>query len=136
MHKFFVSTILLFCVFGAVISGCSRDEEEQGDIIGPEVNTVQQSQGVAVIHNPSGKDLSLVNRTRLVSPDGRIYRLVGTGFVPAGKKIRVIIETDHAHFDLGAGVKLSIPGLSRSEEFKDVYAITQENIDPMRHAFG
>ena len=122
--------------------GCDRDEEMEHDNFLNPTEVIPDSDynawatGTAFIHNPSEEDLNLVNLTRLISDDGRVYRIMGECFVPANGRTMVVIGTNHGHFDLAGGEILSIPGLSRYEQFFGVYVITGKNTDPMRNAFG
>ena len=102
-----------------------------------------RAEGVAVLHNvnPSGESLDLVNRTRLQTEDGRIYRVIGDHTVPGGKKAKdgsfvsgtkeVKVEADSVGTKynlLEAGTRLSVPGLSRYRGYADTYAVTKTRI--------
>ena len=101
-----------------------------------------RASGTIVVHNTnkSGERLDLINRTRFQTEDGRIYRLIGKQSIPGGKTVsgefvpgkrEVKVESDAVgdRFNLGeAGVRFSIPGLSKYKEFADTYAISKTSI--------
>ena len=91
--------------------------------------------------NPSGESLDpLINRTRLQSESGKMYRLIGTHVIPGGKTVNgkfvpgskeVKIEADNFgdDYDLpNKGTRLSIPGLAKYKGFANSYALTTEKI--------
>ena len=122
MYRF--SAVVFAVVVTIFIIGCAEESANIVEVEQPNDNIVGPT-GTATIHNPSESDLQLLNRTRLLSPDRKVYRIVGQTHVPAqGKMIITIITDDRTDFDLSAGVRLSIPGLSGYEEFKGVSVVT------------
>ena len=101
-----------------------------------------RAEGTVIIYNTnsSGESLDLLNRTRLQSESGKIYRLIGKQVIPGGKKSggefvpgskEVKIEADSFGNDfnlMDKGTRLSVPGLAKWKEFADTYAITSSQI--------
>ena len=127
---FFIA--LAYCIASMVI-GCG---EQSNNLVSPDPDSgAIVSYGTAAIHNPTDTRLDLVDGTQLLSPDGRLYKIVGQIHVHAYGTTTVTISTEHAHFDLPEGFRLSIESLSRTK-FRKAFAITRENTDPNRNAFG
>ena len=93
------------------------------------------AKGIVTVYNPHPTEaLKLINRTRFQTEDGRIYRLKGPETVPAGKKDgdkmvpgekEVEVEGDAigSTYNLNEkNVRLTIPGLANTPNFKDAYA--------------
>jgi len=76
------------------------------DVIGEEVA------GEVTIYNYYTKNQPLVATTRLMSPDGRVYRIEKTVNVPAGGKVTVRVYADEPSVNMEIGpTKFTIPGL-------------------------
>jgi hypothetical protein len=69
--------------------------------------------GEVTIINNSNQDQVLVEKTRLLSPDGLIFRLTKRVFIPAGQKVRATVRADKMgdEYDIPP-TKFTIPGLS------------------------
>ena len=101
-----------------------------------------RAEGTVILYNinPSGESLDLINRTRLQSENGKIYRLIGkhvipggktTGgtFVPGSKEVKIEANDFGDDFNLpNKGTRLSIPGLAKWKEFAETYAVTSSRI--------
>ena len=101
-----------------------------------------RAEGTVILHNinPSGESLDLINRTRLQSENGKIYRLIGkhvipggktTGgtFVPGSKEVKIEANDFGDDFNLpNEGTRLSVPGLAKWKEFAGTYAVTSSRI--------
>ncbi len=101
-----------------------------------------RAEGTVLLYNvnPSGESLDLINRTRLQSENGKIYRLIGkhiipggktTGgtFVPGSKEVKIEANDFGDDFNLpNKGTRLSIPGLAKWKEFAETYAVTSSRI--------
>ena len=101
-----------------------------------------RAEGTVILYNvnPSGESLDLINRTRLQSENGKIYRLIGkhvipggktTGgaFMPGSKEVKIEANDFGNDFNLpNKGTRLSIPGLAKWKEFADTYAVTSSKI--------
>ena len=102
-----------------------------------------RAEGTVVLYNinPSGESLDdLINRTRLQSENGKIYRLIGkhtipggktTGgaFVPGSKEVKIEADDFGDDFNLpNKGTRLSIPGLAKWKGFAETYAVTSSRI--------
>lgn len=101
-----------------------------------------RAEGTVILYNvnPSGESLDLINRTRLQSESGKIYRLIGkhvipggktTGgtFVPGSKEVKIEADDFGNDFNLpNKGARLSIPGLAKWKEFAETYAVTSSKI--------
>ncbi|OGL73962.1 hypothetical protein A3E39_01970 [Candidatus Uhrbacteria bacterium RIFCSPHIGHO2_12_FULL_60_25] len=72
--------------------------------------------GKARITNTTSKDQPLIKTTRLLTADGRLYRISSTVTVPAKGSVDVEAYSDKAEkqYVLPAGTKFTIPGLSES----------------------
>lgn len=96
--------------------------------------------GTVTVYNPHTEELKLINRTRFQTADGRIYRLKGQQTVPAAKKSgdevvpgekEVEVEGDvigSAYNLTEKNVRLSIPGLANTPNFKEAYGVSKERI--------
>ena len=102
-----------------------------------------RAEGTAVLYNmnTSGESLEIINRTRLQSANGKIYRLIGRHSIPGGKTVggkfvpgskEIKIEADDFGNDFNLpdeGVRLSVPALiEKYPTFADTYAITSSKI--------
>ncbi len=69
--------------------------------------------GTVKIVNSYSKEQTLVSTTRLLTSDGRLYRLDKTVVVPSGGSVTVLAHSDQngAKYVIPVGTKLSIPGL-------------------------
>lgn len=85
--------------------------------------------GVVTIINTSRRDQPLIATTRLLAPDGRLYRLKNTVRAPAGGSIDgVEVYADKASKEMEIGpTKFTIPGLSPSAQ-ELIYAESKEKI--------
>ena len=100
------------------------------------------AEGTITVYNTnrSGEKLSLVNRTRFVTGDGRIYRLVGRQVIPGGrnvngefvpgrKEVRVAADKIGDGYNIETnGTQFSIPGLSKYAQFSSSYALSKTKI--------
>ncbi|MDE0243295.1 MAG: hypothetical protein OYG31_01095 [Candidatus Kaiserbacteria bacterium] len=98
------------------------------------------AKGVVTVYNPHTEELKLINRTRFQTNDGRIYRLKGQQTVPAAKKSgdqavpgekEVEVEGDvigSAYNLTEKNVRLSIPGLANTPNFKQAYGVSKDKI--------
>ena len=101
-----------------------------------------RAEGTVILYNinPSGESLDLINRTRLQSESGKIYRLIGKNIIPGGKTVggkfvpgskEVKIEANDFGNDFNLpdiGTQLSVPGLAKWKEFSGTYATTSSKI--------
>ena len=101
-----------------------------------------RAEGTVVIYNvnPSGESLDLLNRTRLQSESGKIYRLIGKQvipggktasgkFVPGSKEVKIEANSFGNDFNLlDKGTRLSVPGLAKWKEFAGTYATTSSKV--------
>lgn len=73
----------------------------------------EKAQGAVVIVNQQSKNQTLVAKTRLADPAGKIYRIQDRVVVPAGGEASVNVVADDGGPDgnLPAGTRLTIPGL-------------------------
>lgn len=73
----------------------------------------EPAKGAVVLVNQQGRNQSLVARTRLAAPDGKIYRIQERAVVPAGGELPVTVVADEGGEagNLPAGTRLSVPGL-------------------------
>ena len=90
--------------------------------------------------NPSGEPLSLINRSRLESPGGLIYRTVGKATIPGGKtegdefvpglkELTIEADNEGATYNLeNSGVRFSVPGLAKYKSFADSYAVSKTSV--------
>lgn len=86
---------------------------------------------VKIINNYS-KDQPLVVKTRLLTADGRLYRITKTVDVPSGGSVEVEAASDEvgSQYALPVGTKLTIPGL-----WKDIQnLIYAETVTPFGNA--
>ena len=115
-------------------------EKAVANVIRERQNTRAEGKAVLRNTNPSGESLELVNRTRLQSESGQIYRLVGKEVIPGGKTVNGIFVPGEKQVKIEAdgigkkyniqekGARLSIPGLVKYKEFADTHAITETGI--------
>ena len=70
-------------------------------------------EGTVKIINNYSQPQTLVERTRLLTGDGRLYRIKKTIVIPSKQSVTVAAASDEAgkRFELTPGVKLTIPGL-------------------------
>jgi len=80
---------------------------------GEEVVGGETINGQVTIFNKYNKAQPLVAKTRLLSPDGKLFRIKDSVNVPAGGEIVVAIYADKPSADsaLSAGTRFTIPGL-------------------------
>jgi hypothetical protein len=71
--------------------------------------------GPVVIHNETARDQPLVATTRLLTPDGKLFRIQSTVRVPAGGTVTVLAAADQegAEYEIGP-TRFTIPGLNSS----------------------
>jgi len=68
--------------------------------------------GEVTLHNEYNKDQPLVVKTRLLSPDNKLFRIKEAVTIPAGGSVKVAIYTDEASADMAiAPTRFTIPGL-------------------------
>ena len=93
---------------------------------GIEIKDVAVS-GTVTIYNNRASEQPLVSKTRLLSPDGRLYRLLETVRVPArGQLENVPVQADKADKSMEIGPStFTLPGLNQSAQ-KLVYAESKE----------
>ncbi len=94
----------------------------------------KKAAGEAVIYNNySSSPQTLVATTRLVTPDGKIYRLdksvtvpgaaiSGGKITPSGIRVPVTAEKPGGEYNLSPGVKFRIPGFEGSPKYEGFYA--------------
>lgn len=93
------------------------------DIIG------EDAIGKATIVNNYNKSQPLVATTRLMSPDGKLFRIKNTVNVPAGGKVEVDIYADNPSPDTALEpTRFTIPGLWAGLQDK-IFAETKEKIE-------
>jgi hypothetical protein len=107
-------------------------------------NVDEKAAGTVTIHNTSSRNQPLVATTRLLSPEGILFRLDDGVTVPAGGTVTAAVHADVAGASGNvAPTKFTIPGLSESlqaliyadsaEAFaggvRQVAAISQQDID-------
>ena len=117
-------TTLLICTITLGFSGCGGLQDDDGrqsdisDIVDSSESAYYNTVTTTVtIHNPTTANVTLINRTRLKSQSGRIYRLVGTTHIPASQRIKAKIQGGY----LAGKTILTFPGLSGSK-FESLYA--------------
>lgn len=119
--------------------------EKKYQASGEEVEGEQIVRGEVTIINKYNKPQPLVTKTRLLSPDGKLFRIQESVNVPAGGEVTVAIYADKPGADmaLGANTHFTIPGLwaglqdkiyaenknDFSYESQVKYAISQKDID-------
>ena len=97
-------------------------ESSGTEVIGEEVT------GKVTIRNDYTKNQPLVATTRLLTPDGKLYRLKNTVNVPAGGSVEAEIYADKPGAEMAIGpTKFTIPGLWAGLQDK-IYA---ENSEPI-----
>jgi len=81
--------------------------------------------GMVKIVNKYSKAQPLVVKTRLLTDDGRLYRITKSVNVPVGGSVEVEAVSDEAgaKYEMPAGTKLTIPGLFKDLQSK-IYAET------------
>ena len=106
-----------------------------------------KAQGTITVYNTntSGEDLQLVNRTRFLSSDNKLYRLtkretipggktLGGKFTPGSKEVKIEADETGDTFNLSnSGERFSIPGLAKYKEFSTSYATSET---PVIGGFG
>lgn len=115
---------------GAVIGAVSKLRLEQTkNYVSTGSNSVgSEATGTATIINNFSKNQPLVAQTRLLSPDGQLFRLKDTVNVPANGSIKVEIFADQpTKASAIAPSKFTIPGLSSDLQTK-IYAETTSAI--------
>jgi len=91
------------------------------------------ARGEATIYNKTNEEQTLVKTTRLLTPDGVLFRLSERVTIPAGGQVTAPVYADQAgaKSDIGPS-QFTIPGLSQERQ-KFVYA---ENLKPMSGGTG
>ncbi len=91
------------------------------------------SKGKVIIYNKLNETQPLVKTTRLLSPDGKLFRLSDRVVVPANGEVTADVYADEsgASFDIGP-TQFTIPGLSQEKQ-KFIYA---ESKQPMAGGSG
>jgi len=78
--------------------------------------------GIATLYNKTGTDQTLIKTTRLLNPDGVLFRLSDKVTVPANGQIDASVYADKAGKDSDIGPsKFTIPGLADDKQ-KVIYA--------------
>lgn len=119
--------------------------EKNYQVIGQEIEGEQIVKGQVTIINRYNKSQPLVAKTRLLSPDGKLFRIQDSVNVPAGGEVTVNIYADKPGADmaLSASTHFTIPGLwaglqdkiyaenknNFSYESQVNYAVSQKDID-------
>ena len=117
---------------GSAITGIVKDivievekEFESGgaEVIGKEVS------GDVIIYNNYAKNQPLVASTRLITQDGKLFRIKNTINVPAGGSIQVEVYADAPSAEMAVeSAKFTIPGLWAGLQDK-IYAETKTSLD-------
>ncbi|MBD3311056.1 MAG: hypothetical protein GF349_00985 [Candidatus Magasanikbacteria bacterium] len=83
--------------------------------------------GVVTIHNESSSNQILVATTRLLTPEGVLFRLDDRVSIPAGSTVEAVAHADQEGEigEVGPVERFSIPGLSESSQ-KFIYATSNE----------
>ncbi len=93
------------------------------DIIGEEVA------GEVIIYNYYTKNQPLVATTRLMSPEGKVYRIEETVNIPAGGEVKVRVYADEPSINMEIGpTKFTIPGLWAGLQDK-IYGESKDKIE-------
>jgi len=117
---------------GRVVSGSFAESKEfpveTVSSTTPVVVIPTVTKGKVKIINNYSKDQPLVEKTRLLTPDNKLYRITKTINVPAGGSVTVDAVSDQAgnEFAIGAGIHMTIPGLWEGLQ-KQIYA---ESVTP------
>lgn len=74
---------------------------------------VGTSRGTVTLTNKTGSSQTLVKTTRLLTPDGKLFRIDTQVIVPAGGSVDAPAYADQTGgtFDIASGVKFTVPGL-------------------------
>lgn len=85
-----------------------------------------KAHGVVTLHNESGIDQQLVVRTRLLSTEGILFRIVETVTVPANGSVQVEARADEAgkQGEIGPS-RFTIPGLNAAKQAQ-IYATSEQ----------
>ena len=100
------------------------------------------AEGTIVVYNTNtgGENLNLVNRTRFLTDDNKLYRLNGRQVIPGGKsvngefvpgrkEVKVIADKIGDGYNIPkSGVRFSIPGLAKYKQFSTSYAVSSTSI--------
>jgi len=75
------------------------------------------AEGTVTLHNETGLDQPLVERTRLLSPDGVLFRMIAGATVPANGTVDVTVSADveGTGSDIGPS-DFTIPGLNETKQ--------------------
>jgi len=89
------------------------DAEKTYQTSGEEVLGGEDVTGSVILTNKSAKDQPLVTKTRLLSPDGKLFRLKDSVVVPAGGTITANVYADKpsAEMAITTPTRFTIPGL-------------------------
>lgn len=110
-------------VRNVVITVEKEFESEGAEVIGKEVS------GNAIIYNNYTKNQPLVASTRLLTHDGKLFRIRNTINVPAGGSVEVEIYADQPNPEMAVeSAKLTIPGLWAGLQEK-IYAETKTSLE-------
>lgn len=114
--------VILGVVEEAPLEETKTYEASGGEIIG------EEAIGKATIINNYNKNQPLVATTRLLSPDGKLFRIKETVNAPAGDSVEVEIYADKPSADMAIGPsKFTIPGLWAGLQDK-IYAESKEPV--------
>ncbi|MBI2506663.1 MAG: baseplate J/gp47 family protein [Candidatus Colwellbacteria bacterium] len=85
---------------------------------------------VIIYNNYSTAPQVLVATTRLITSDGKLYRLNNTVTVPGKSSIRAAVTADKpgVEYNLSSGVKFRIPGFQGSPKYDAFYAELKESL--------
>lgn len=88
-----------------------------------------QITGVVVFHNDTSAEKPLVASTRILSPDGFIFRTDDAIVIPANGTIEANVTSDEENLetDIAENTRFSVPGLSASNQ-QVIYAINSEKL--------
>jgi hypothetical protein len=110
-----------------VVESVALNESQEFDATGERV-IGEDAVGKVTIYNNYIKSQPLVASTRLLTPDGKLFRLKDTVNVPAGGSLVADIYADQASADLYVSpTKFTIPGLWAGLQDK-IYGESQETI--------
>ncbi len=95
----------------------------------------KKARGVVTIYNQSSKKQPLIATTRIMTKDGKVFRLIKNVMVPSKNKdnspgeviVGVVADKAGEDFNIGPS-KFTIPGLEGSPIYKDIYAKSDSNM--------
>lgn len=126
---------------GRVVSGAyveAKEYEVEPIEISEDIpRTPTKTKGRVKIVNNYSKEQPLVATTRLLTSDGKLYRIDKNVNVPVGGSVEVDVTSDKEgfEFEIGKGIKMTIPGLWEGLRDK-IYAETVTEITGENPASG